>query len=263
MQFRDALTPPELIPSTSPAVIESIDADGTVGIDFGGGRTVDRCAVLATYTPVIGDAVEVLRRDGSSYLVLGAARDSNASTVTVGTSLVVPYNVRPAPPSGPSAPNPFIVDTVSTRSWRENEGWYRNDPRQGSYSTAWGYHRGCYFYGSSAFSALDGATCTRLRVTIYRDNHGGIAGPERVYIGPHVHASQPAGAPYFPKGAQNVGSLAWNGSGTFDLPVAWGQGLIDGIYKGLGHLYMGTADYSIYLAVGAQPLAGRITLDWK
>ena len=260
MQFRDALTPPEPVSATSPAFIQSIDADGTVGIDFGGARTVDRCAVLSTYTPVIGDAVEVLRRDSGSYLVLGAVRDSNPTTVTVGTSLAIPYNVIPATAT---AANPLVVSASSTRSWRENEGWYRNDPRQGSYSTAWGYHRGCYFYGSSAFSALAGQTCTRLRVTLYRDNHGGISGPERVYVGPHVHASQPAGAPYFPKGAQNVGTLAWGASGTFDLPVAWGQGLIDGIYKGLGHLYMGTADYSIYLAVGAQPLAGQITLDWS
>lgn len=260
MQFRDALSRPDELSNVGPAVVSGIEADGTVSIDLGGGRVVDRCAVLATYTPAIGEAVEVLRRDASSYLVLGATRDTNPTTVTVGTSLLIPYNVLPAVSV---AANPLTVSAASTRSWRDNEGWYRNDPRQGSYSTAWGYHRGCYFYGSSAFSALAGQTCTRLRVKVYRDTHGGISGPERVYVGPHVHASQPSGAPYFPKGAQSVGTLAWGASGTFDLPVEWGQGLIDGIYKGLGHMYLGTADYSIFLAVGAQPLAGQILLDWK
>lgn len=261
--LRDALSKPDPDPLVWLATITSIDAGGTVGIDLGGGRTIDVASVLSSYTPRVGDVVQVLRRDGSTWLVLGDVRDSNQTTVDVTTSLSFPFNVAPA---APAVANPFVVDSNNIQSWRNNEGWSgaaeSNNAAQGAFSTTWGYYRGCYFYGSTAFSALKGATCTGITIRLHRDGSGGIAGGERQWIAPHTHATQPSGAPYFPVGATNVGSLAWNGIGTFALPTIWGQRLIDGVYKGFGHLYLGTADYSICVGLGSDALSGRLSISW-
>lgn len=265
--LRDVLTSPDDVGAVLTATIASIDADGTVGVDFGGGRTVDRCAVLSVYTPVMGDSVQVLRRDASSFLVLGAVRDFNATSVSVSASLAFPYNVYAPLPSTPTpSTGTLVVPATAIRSWRDNEGWSgaseSNSAAQGAYSTRWGYYRGCYFYGS-AFSSLKGATCTRLRIRLHRKGAGGIAGPENVYLALHAHASIPSGAPYFTTGARRVGSLAWNDTAEFDLPVSWGQALINGTAKGIGHLYLGTADYAVFHGLGTDSLSGRLTLDWK
>jgi hypothetical protein len=228
--------------------------------------------VLAWYTPQTGDPVQVMRRDNASWLVLGTTRTSNPTTVAVGRSWGFPYNITPAtpPPVGSGGPaNPYVVAAGATHSWRDSEGWsvtIGDTVGQGAFSTQYGYYRGCYFYGDTAFAALAGRTCTRLRIKIVRTGAGGLTGGTQQIIAPHAHGSQPANPPYFiPSfGTVNAGSVAWSSSGTFDLPVSWGQALIDGTARGLGHLLLaaGNGNYSLNAGKSADSTTGQLTIDW-
>lgn len=259
MNLRDALAQKDSPEHVQSATIYSIDPAGTVGIDFGGGQIVDRAYVLSSYDPVIGAAVEVLQRTKSTWLVLGEIRGSNSTTLGFTRSWAFPYNVTPA---NPSVADPFVVNANAVRSWRVTDPWTKNEAYQGAYTTTWGYYRGLYFYGNGAFSPIAGATCTGITIRLHRTGSGGNGGAEPCWIAPHVHESVPTGSPYFAESAVNVGSLAWNGVGTFALPTSWGQGLIDGTYKGFGHLYLGTSDYAIFHAYGTDSLTGQLSIGW-
>lgn len=258
-----ALAPADTLATISAATIADIAADGTVSVDLGGGRVVPGCRVLATsYSPTTGDSVEVVRRDANSFLVLGAVRTSAPTTVEVSDSVGLAWTVQPAYGEAASSGSK-IVNATDTQSYRSSDKWERDDVYQGAYSSSvsLGYFRGCYFYGN-AFGSLVGKRCTRLRIRLSRKGSGGIAGAESIYLAPHAHASRPSGSPIWRASARNVGSLAWGDSGTFDLPVSWGQALIDGTVKGFGHLRDSSSDYAIFNSLAADSLSGRLTLDW-
>jgi hypothetical protein len=233
-----ALASADTLATIAAATIVDLSADGTVTVDLGGGRTVPGCRVLATYSPVTGDAVEVSDSVGLAWTISPAYSDAASS----GTK---------------------TVSATNTQSYRSSDKWERDEVYQGAYSgsTSLGYFRGCYFYGN-AFGSLSGKTCTRLRIRISRKGAGGIAGAEGVYLAPHAHASRPSGSPIWRGAARKVGSLAWGDSDTFDLPTSWGQGLIDGTVKGFGHLRDSSSDYAIFNSLAADAASGRLTLDW-
>ena len=258
MNLRDVLAAPDLSEVTDVATVTAVNSDGSLGVDFGG-REVNPVAALDTgWTPSVGLVVACVQLQ-QSWLVLGPVRSSNAATVPVMSSLAFPFDVLPA---ASGAVSPLVVNVSDTGSWRPRGpgGWMQSDVYQGAYSTTWGYYRGCYFYGGTAFDALAGTTCTSLTIHLSRKGSGGIAGAESVYLAPHTHASQPSGAPYFPVGARKHLGPAWNGTADIALPVEWGQGLIDGQYAGIGHLYSGTADYAIFNGKAADALTGRLTI---
>lgn len=261
MDLAQALTRPDPDPAVVSALVVTVQSDGRVILDLGAGRQVP-AAVLSWWTPAPGAVVEALRRDAASWLVLGPVRTSNPASVGFMESLAFPFNVSPG--VGVVA-NPLVLSASSVASWRENDGWSAaGDARQGAYQSAvWGYWRGCYFYPQSSLALLAGRTCTRLRVTLVRTSNIGNSAATPQFIAPHVHEGQPAGSPLFLADAVNAGSLAWNGVGTFDLPVAWGQALIDRTAKGLGHVYLGTAYYSACKTLAAYAASGQITLDWQ
>lgn len=256
-----ALTPADTPATIVAATVTAISADGTVTVDLGGGRTVPNCRVMAAYAPATGDIVEVVRRDANSFLVLGAVRTSNATTVDITDSLAMAWNVLPAYVE-PAASGTKTVNCADTHSCRGGD-WERDDVYQGAYggSTQYGYWRGAYFYGN-AFGSLVGKRCTRLRIYISRKSEGGIAGAENVWIAPHAHASRPSGSPVWKASATKVGTLAWGAEGYFDLPVSWGQGLINGTIKGFGHIKDSTADYAIFDSLASNALSGRLIIDW-
>lgn len=248
--------------------ISQIYADGTVDVDLGSNAIATGCYVVASYTPVTGDLVELVRRDSSSWLVYGPRRTSNATTVQVGRSVGIPWNINPA---APGVSNPLVKNPVSTRSWRESDGWGGaylpavDYVGQGAYSSgSLGYYRGCYFYGAGAFTVLAGRRCTSLTIRLSRAGSGGASGGTTQWIAPHVHATQPAGQPTFVGGVSGVGTLAWNTAGVFNLPIEWGQGLIDGIYSGFGHLLLayGNFNYSIAKGLSGDASTGQISLGW-
>jgi hypothetical protein len=216
---------------------------------------------MASYSPATGDSVEAVRRDANSFLVLGAVRTTNVTTVDVADSLTLAWDILPAYVE-PAASGSKTINCADTHSARGGD-WERDDVYQGAYgySARYGYWRGCYFYGN-AFGSLVGKRCTRIRIYISRKSEGGIAGPEGIYLAPHAHASRPGGSPVWRGSARYVGALAWGDGAYFDLPVSWGQGLIDGTIKGVGHLRDNTSDYAIFNSLAADAASGRLIIDW-
>ncbi len=248
-----------------PGRIKQIYTNGTCDVDLGAGRVISSASIAGWYTPITGDAVLVEKLSDGQWHCRGPVRTFNQTTVAVGRVLTIPWNVRQ---SAPALANPLVVSVASTHSWRNTEGWavsIGDTVAQGAYSSTYGYYRGCYFYGGSAFTGLAGRTCTRLRIKLVRTGSGGSAGATQQIIQPHTHPSQPADQPYFADSAFNAGSLGWSSSGVFDLPTSWGQALINGTYFGFGHnlLATGNGNYSLNAGAGADATTGQITLDWS
>ena len=265
--LRDALVGPDNLGLIQSATITAVYADGTVDVDLGADRIVAGCPVLAPYAPVVGAPVQLIRRDLQTWLVLGATLTTANTTVDVARSWGLPYAVlaQPTGSAAGDATGTLTVNAAAIASFRENEGWskYPTAPLQGAYSTTWGYYRGLYFYGANAFASHKGRKITRARNRHSRYDHGGIAGGERQWLAAHAHATRPSSSPIFTSAATNVGTLAWSTALDFDLPLYVGQALADGRAKGIGHLYFGTADYSICKGLAADALSGRLILDWR
>ena len=258
-----ALAPVDTAAAVSSAVVADVAADGTVTIDLGGSRLIPRTRVLSTYSPVTGDGVEVVRRDANSFLVVGAVRTSAPTTVEVSDSIGLAWDVLPAYGEA-AASGQLIVNATDTQSYRTSDKWARDDVYQGalSSSTSYGYNRGCYFYGT-AFAALIGKRCTGLQVRVSRKNAGGPSAAADVYIAPHAHTTRPTGSPIWRAPALKVGAVALGAYAYLDLPVPWGQGLIDGTIRGLGHLRDTTGDYAVFNSLAADAWSGTLVLDWS
>lgn len=259
--LRDALAPETGLETVEVATVTALNADGTLGVDFGG-RVADPVPALDTgWVPAEGMAVACVRM-GGSWLVLGPTRSANATTAPVDITFAFPFDVLPA---ATVVPSPLVVSATATGSWRPRGpgGWMQSDVRQGAVSTAWGYYDGLWFYGSGAFASLEGQTATSLTIRVSRPSSGGVGAPEPLYIAPHVHPTQPGGAPYFPVAPRKYPGPAWGGTSTITLGTDWGQGLIDGKYAGLGLRYSGTADYVILNSVSTDALSGQLTLGFS
>lgn len=262
-----ALSSPDSSAAVATATIVGINADGTVVVDFGAARRSGKCLVLAGYTPLFGDVVQVLARDGSSWLVLGSVRTSNATTQNLVVSCRTPRNIVP---STSGVPNPFVVSAAATGSWRDADGWSQSAPYQGAYSPSRGYYRGCYFYGPGAFAALAGRTVTSVQIRLHRHTAiggGGVgsSGPIGQYIAPHPHPAQPGEPPYLPVGAYLAGTLTApddNQAGWFSLPVSWGQALADGQFAGFAHVQLTAADYQRCKSVAEDGASGQLSIGW-
>lgn len=239
------------------AVVSSVQADGTVTVDLGGGRLVAGCLVAAWWTPSSGTPVQVARRgQDAPWMVLGPTRTSNPTTVDIAVDLAFPFNVTPGTPT---AANPLVMPAINAGSWRS--GSWIDDPRQGAYTTAYGYYYGAYFYGA-ALDAVRGRSCTALTIRLSRFTSGGDGGPVPMWLALHAHPTRPGGQPYFVSEPLNVGGLAWGSVNDFPLPLAWGQALIEGRAHGIGHLYQGTANYAIMRSLAQDSTSGRLTLGW-
>ncbi|MBP8882361.1 MAG: hypothetical protein KBG77_14805 [Dermatophilaceae bacterium] len=264
-----AMTPPDSPSVVRPATVVGINADGTVVVEFGSGLKSGACPVLAGYTPVYGDSVQVLKRDTSSWLVLGSVRSSNATTQNLVIGCRTPRNIMP---SVSGVPNPLTINAVGTGAWRDADGWSRSEPYQGAFSTGRGYYRGCYFYGASPAAAIAGRTVTSVSIRLHRSTAIGAAGVGSSaavgqYIAPHSHPTQPGDPPSFvdSAGVVLVGSLTAPDDlqvGTFALPTSWGQSLVDGGIAGFGHLRLTTTDYQRCKSIAEDAASGQLVIGW-
>lgn len=262
-----AMTPPDSPSVVRPATVVGINADGTVVVEFGSGLKSGACPVLAGYTPVCGDSVQVLKRDTSSWLVLGSVRSSNATTQNLVIGCRTPRNIMP---SVSGVPNPFVMSAVGAGSWRDADGWSQAAPYQGAYSTRYGYYRGLWFYAGAAAPIL-GRRCTGPP-TIHLNRHtaigaGGVgsSGPIGVWIAPHAHPTQPGDPPVFLDAPVMVTTMtAPSGGSTADpgLLQAWGQGVCDGTIAGFGLLQLTTADYLRMQSPAEDATCGRVSIPW-
>ena len=268
MNLVRALTPPDTTAQIVSATVVQVNADGTVVVDEGGGRTYPATVLAGSWTPTTGVAVEVTRRDAASRLVLGPVRTSNPTTTTLTWAWGIPYNVFPAPPGPVGATSGTLtLGMAATASWRDVDGWSQTAPYQGAYRPG-NYYRGLYFPGPGAFAGLAGRRCTSLSIYLHRHNGAGAGGvgaggPVPQMLALHAHVGPPASPPTFLSGAVNVGSLSdGTPTGTFGLPASWGQALIDGTAGGIGHLYLATAWYSRCKTLAEDGASGQLALGW-
>jgi len=260
--LRDALasTP---APDGTTAKIHRVYADGTVDLNLGGGRIFGPVHVLDTYTPHTGALVAVMTYPNGQKLVLGTLRTANATTQRETVSLAFPFNVLPG---ASGVANPLVIPAVASGSWRSADGWafLGGTVAQGAYSTAYGFYRGCWFYGDSAFAALAGRTVTEIRLTVARESAGGVSGAQEHTAALHAHGGQPDGEPTFVTDALDIGSLAWGAAAEFNLPAWWGQKLVEGSAHGVGLLRMasGNGNYSLCQPAGVSD-SGQLRIWWS
>lgn len=244
------------------AVIDSVNADGTVDLQYLGGLALS-VPVVGSYTPSSGDVVQVMRRGPSSLLVLGPVRVTNATSTKVRTDLTVVYNVGPVPSAESDTKGTYTIYASNSGAYRSADGWgSRNDVLQGAYTPRYGYYRGCWFYGATAFDKLKGRTVKRIRISLKRKIGSGVYAAEPISIWTHKNATKPKGAPYLVSKIATV-RLAVEDSGTFDLPVSAGQALANGSVKGFAIRDDSTGNYLALYGENAWKDSGKLTIDWE
>jgi hypothetical protein len=252
------------------AVVNSLNADGTVNLVYLGGLA-NNISVVSSYTPSSGDIVRVMRTGPATLLVLGTVRTANVTAGTVASDLVINYNVAPVPTTtggGGTVTGQSGTTTVRptvTGSYRKGDGWGSRDfLGQGYYpSSSWlGSYRGAAFYGTNAFTFLKGRTVTRIRIYLKRETGAGVFAGQRSYIYKHKNATRPSAAPYFLGTAIAKPSLAVGDSGVFDLPVSVGAELASGYTKGFGLVHDGTSEYLHLLGLGSYSDSFRLDISW-
>jgi len=260
--LRDALAS-NSAPDGTTAKIYRVYADGTVDLNLGGGRIFGPVNVLDTYTPTTGALVSIMTYPNGQKIVLGSLRTANATTQRETVALAFPFNVLPGTSS---VANPYVVPAAASGSWRSADGWayLGGTVAQGAYSTAYGYYKGCWFYGDGAFDALAGRTVTRVALTVERESAGGVAGAQMHTAALHAHGTQPGGEPTFVSEGRDIGSLAWGAAAEFDLATVWGQALVDGAAHGVGLLRMasGNGNYSLCQPAGVSS-SGQLRIWWS
>lgn len=290
LDIANVLTPQDTTRNVVSATVNNVHSDGTIDVDLGGNRILQNVAVLSIYTPSIGDAVEIVRRDLGSWLCLGTVLTSAATTVSVAGSWSLPYNVKPAPAPPPTDPDPpqpppppppsptthkLVVRANGNHSWRNRQdGWdhltlytrQTDYPYQGAYTnyigSQDGYWKGLYFYGTK-FDGIRGVTPIKGYIHLARRSEGGTSAGVGMHIAPHSHKSMPSGAPNFTAAASEIGSLRWGASGTFELPLSFLKQLCNGTAHGFGHNFNGSSDYAIMQRVEDNADAGSITLYYQ
>lgn len=115
-----------------------------------------------------------------------------------------------------------------TQTWRgASNGILHGDGDNFFAGSRFGYQVTMFFYDLAAIRALSGRV-TRFKIRIKRDSTVGYSSPQNNHFLVHTAATRPAGNPANYLGYNlDSGSLAWGQEGAFDLPVAWGQSLID------------------------------------
>lgn len=211
---------------------------------------------VSSYTPTVNDVV---------ILAWNAA----APTVTgkVGTTAVPPppppVVTAPIPPVAPPPPPPQTgrntypatdTSTYATYGWDTYAGGGGNVYAGTAYDTV----TGAFFYGGSP-KALAGRTITRVRFTLAdRRAAGNYNSPVNMVFSLHTSARRPGGNVTLTGSTSTVNIRAGWTTGTFDLPAAWGAGLL----AGDGIAITTSSDYAGYDGRLVNPAAGKLTLYW-
>lgn len=150
--------------------------------------------------------------------------------------------VRYTTPVAPgTAPGTYDFRATYAETWSSQIGW-RGTAVGLAHGDGdnWGGNSGIstsiFLYDVAAIQALSGRV-TRCKVYMKRDLQAGSSAPQGNKFWLHTMTTRSGGSPLPTFGAQiDSGQLGWGQDGLFDLPVAWGQALIDNSfsYKGLG-----------------------------
>jgi len=209
------------------AIVTAVDVNGLMTLSYRGGN-IFRAAHLASYTPVIGDRVEVLSYEPMGVLVLG----KNAAPAVAPPTLV-PQTPVIVNPTARATYGPGITD------------WTPGVLDQGPGKVA------CLFY-SGGFAPLVGVALQSVEVELTIDSGGP---PD--FIG-HQNdlpsgALTTTGVPYRSPGT-SLGTSMW-----MSLPIGIGQALVSGAIRGIGIVSNGqTGSYSGTGRVRLTPLSVTI-----
>lgn len=187
--------------------------------------------------------------------------------VLAGTAVVVPPPVTPPPPTVPPPAPPPVVSTgvlevpaIDSATHSGSGSWWNSEDgvRQGE----WGgkSYQGAWFYGTQPAQAR-GLVVTRLRFRLgARRRMGGYNSPLELRFHLHGHATRPGSGPALSAGPHPVTiAPSYGGGDLIDLPVAWGQALVDNV-GGIalsGGLYGGLAGRE------SDPNSGYLIFDWR
>lgn len=260
---------PDTEQQLSVAQIVRVHADGDADVDLGSGR-IARCPVLDPYQPRSGRSVQVLRR-GDSWLVLGEARTSNPTTMTVTARTRIPYNVTPGT-SG--AANPYVVAPTASGAWRSTDGWGPGGsrpipldaPAQARNGTL-DYYRGLWVYGAGAFAPLAGCTAGVPTLHVSRPSSGGASGATDLIVMLAADETIPDGDPYLLPvfGTVRAPGPVWGGTADIPLTAVMGQALLNREAKAVALVRMesGNGAYVVLNGISADPTCGRLTIPWS
>ena len=135
---------------------------------------------------------------------------------------------------GPAAGR-YLFPATSAHAWAPGYGHWRpsSDGVIHGNGDNWGGSNGnqitLFTYNLTNLHTLHGGRVTRFQVEIHRDSVAGYSAPQLSHWALGTDVVLPAGPPNL--GAQtDAGSLAWGQAAIIDLPVSWGQALIDGAF---------------------------------
>lgn len=185
----------------------------------------------------------------------------------VGASYYSPISnkVRYTTPAAPAAtPGTYQFGCTSAQTWSPVQPTWRaaNDGivvGNGSrFNDSYGNQVALAFYpGTPWIWGMAGMKCTRFKVAFKRDKTTGLSSPQPLYWYLHGYDSQPAGAPLLQGGPIAAGSLGAGESGLIDLPVSWGQALLNSSFKGIA---LGGANRSYFRGDPVAKTPGQLTL---
>jgi len=206
--------------------------------------------VARDLTVAVGDVLLVLRQ-GSAWWAI--------SRLYAAAPVAVVNDAAPIPK--PTVTHGTLVTApVETRSYR-GSAWRTDvdDVRQGSYG-GWGNHIGCAFYGSKLRS-LSGATVTGAGVRVRRLS-GGVFGSQTATLRLVTQATRPSGAPTLTSSTTGP-ALAVGKTGSFTVPTAWAQAMVDGTAGGLAIYDAGGSPYIVLAGRSDWAAAFTLTVNWS
>ncbi|NUP36029.1 MAG: hypothetical protein HOY76_03140 [Streptomyces sp.] len=245
---------------------DSTVTSGACTASVGGIPTTVR--VVSGLTIAVGDTL-LIHRVGSTYV----------ATDIVAAAPAVPPPAPPAqenpPDTGDTAPVPKPVTTTGTLTctpvatasyrdgkWRTDIGSTNSaDTFQGRYAgSGYGRNTGVAFYGSKPRS-LSGATVTKATIRVKRLSAGDFAA-RTATLRLVTQATRPSGAPTLNETTTGP-SLKVGSTGTFTIPDAWAQAIVNGTRGGIAISISSDSPYIRFAGRGSWSAAWTLTISWR
>lgn len=229
---------------TVPASSPTITVTGSDGVVY-------PATFVASYTPVVGDAV-ILSWNAAVASVIG-------KITTTAAPPPPPPPIQAPPTAATTGSTPYPA--VSSGTWVPTNGVWDSHAGGGSnvYQGSYGATTyGAWFYaGSTAQQA--GKTITRIRFVLgARRPVGNNNSPVLVHFYAHTSPNKPGGDVARTVGPYDVVAQPGQGPTQYDLPLSFAPVLQAG-----GGIAIAGDPYAGFLGVQAHPESGLLTLDWS
>lgn len=234
--------------TTVPVGSQTISVTGADSVVYG-------ATFVSSYTPTVNDIV-ILAWNASAPTVTGKVGTTGTPPPPPPPPVVVPVIPPPAPPqTGVSTYPATDSSSYGTYGWDSYAGGGGNIYA----GTTYGAVNGAWFYGGSP-QALAGRTITRVRFTLAnRRAAGNYNSAVNIVFQLHTSARRPAGNVTGTGSTYTVNIRAGWTTATFDLPAAWGAGIL----AGDGITATTASDYAGFDGRLTNPSSGKIALTWS